>query len=115
MLASDVDGLALALTQAAGFIEKYRISFGEYRQRWQANIAKVSAWHDAPSRAAAHHSARVPKPPTTSAASAAASGSSSSAVHTATATGHHSSGSASSMRSSSQPRGRTGGKSVVRW
>ena len=42
-------------------------------------------------------------------------GSSSSAAVTATATGHHSSGSASIMRSSSQPRGRTGGNSVVRW
>ena len=48
-------------------------------------------------------------------ARAAATGSSSSAVVTATATGHHSSGSASIMRSSSQPRGRTGGNSVVVW
>src|SRR5207249_2406570 len=29
LLAGDVDGLALALTQAAGFIDKYRIAFGE--------------------------------------------------------------------------------------
>ena len=36
-------------------------------------------------------------------------------VVTATATGHHSSGSASIIRSSNQPRGRTGGNSVVRW
>ena len=46
-------------------------------------------------------------------AHSAASGSSSSATVIATATGHHSSGSASIMRSSSHPRGRTGGKRVV--
>jgi tetratricopeptide (TPR) repeat protein len=42
----DVDGLALALTQAAGYIDKYRISFAAYRKRWQQNVATVAAWHD---------------------------------------------------------------------
>ena len=46
LVACDVPGLALALTQAAGFIDKYRITFAEYRKRWHANIAAVTAWHD---------------------------------------------------------------------
>src|SRR5690606_32375844 len=59
-----------------------------------------------------------PRPAAGSAAASAArdaAGSSSSAVATATGTGQYLPGGASIMRSSSQPRGRTGGNSVDRW
>jgi hypothetical protein len=46
LICDDVDGLALALTQAAGYIDKYRISFAEYRRRWRQSVAKVADWHE---------------------------------------------------------------------
>ncbi|MFM8724444.1 MAG: tetratricopeptide repeat protein, partial [Planctomycetaceae bacterium] len=45
-LASDLDGLALALEQAAAFIVTRRKSFAQYRQQWQQGSEQVRSWHD---------------------------------------------------------------------
>jgi hypothetical protein len=43
-LAVDLGQLALALEQAAAYIEKLGLSFARYRQLWQDNWAKVAGW-----------------------------------------------------------------------
>jgi tetratricopeptide (TPR) repeat protein len=45
-LANDVGFLALALEQAAAFINKQGLSFREYRERWQHEDAGVRSWFD---------------------------------------------------------------------
>jgi len=45
-LAADVDGLALALEQAAAFVVKHRLRFADYRARWREQEAKVLEWYD---------------------------------------------------------------------
>ncbi|MSR56329.1 MAG: tetratricopeptide repeat protein [Planctomycetaceae bacterium] len=42
-----LDGLALALTQSAAYINRYKIGFAEYRRRWQSGAERVQSWHDA--------------------------------------------------------------------
>ncbi len=46
-LAEDVDRLALALEQSAAYVNRFRISFAEYRRRWQTQGEKVRGWYDA--------------------------------------------------------------------
>jgi tetratricopeptide (TPR) repeat protein len=46
-LADELDGLALALEQAAAFIRRRTLSFAEYLQRWRAADQAVRQWHDA--------------------------------------------------------------------
>jgi len=46
-LADELDGLALALEQAAAFIRKHGLSFAEYLTRWREADRKTRAWHDA--------------------------------------------------------------------
>jgi tetratricopeptide (TPR) repeat protein len=46
-LASELDGLALALEQAAAFIRRHTLSFSDYFQRWRAADQRVREWHDA--------------------------------------------------------------------
>jgi tetratricopeptide (TPR) repeat protein len=46
-LARELDGLALALEQAAAFIRRHTASFQEYRRRWQEADQRVRDWHDA--------------------------------------------------------------------
>ena len=38
--------LALALEQAGAYIDKQRLSFAEYLQRWEAKRPEVLRWHD---------------------------------------------------------------------
>jgi hypothetical protein len=45
-VARDLGGLALALEQAGAYIKKLRLSFSEYRRRWEASKAEALAWHD---------------------------------------------------------------------
>lgn len=45
-LAVDLGQLALALEQAAAYIEKLGLSFARYRQLWRDNWAKVAGWAD---------------------------------------------------------------------
>jgi tetratricopeptide (TPR) repeat protein len=45
-LARDLGGLALALEQAGTYVAKKRVSFLEYRRRWEARKEEVLAWHD---------------------------------------------------------------------
>ncbi|MBI3948720.1 MAG: tetratricopeptide repeat protein [Armatimonadetes bacterium] len=45
-LAGELDGLALALEQAAAFIRHHALSFAEYRRRWLAADRQVQEWHD---------------------------------------------------------------------
>jgi len=45
-LAEEVDGLALAVTQGAGYINQCRITLAEYAKRLQAATVKVLDWHD---------------------------------------------------------------------
>ncbi|TDU70944.1 tetratricopeptide repeat protein [Prosthecobacter fusiformis] len=45
-LATLLDGLALALQQAAAYISECRISFHEYLVRWKNHTADALAWHD---------------------------------------------------------------------
>src|SRR5262249_38417139 len=45
-LANDVGFLALALEQAAAFINKHGLSLREYRERWQHEDAAVRSWFD---------------------------------------------------------------------
>ena len=47
LLAGDLDGLALALETAAGFIRHRRLSLADYRRRWREADAQVLHWHDA--------------------------------------------------------------------
>jgi tetratricopeptide (TPR) repeat protein len=45
-IARELDGLALALEQAGASIDKQRLSFAEYLQRWEAKRPEVLRWHD---------------------------------------------------------------------
>ncbi len=45
-LAQDLDGLALALEQAAAYIDERGISFSRYRKDWQERREKVLSWFD---------------------------------------------------------------------
>ncbi|MCY2964436.1 MAG: tetratricopeptide repeat protein [Planctomycetota bacterium] len=45
-LAEEVDRLALALEQSAAYVKRFRISFAEYRERWQTQGEKVRGWYD---------------------------------------------------------------------
>jgi hypothetical protein len=45
-IARALDGLALALEQAGAYIDKLRLSFAEYLERWQEKRAEVLKWHD---------------------------------------------------------------------
>jgi tetratricopeptide (TPR) repeat protein/MinD-like ATPase involved in chromosome partitioning or flagellar assembly len=45
-LARDLGGLALALEQAGTYVAKKRVSFSEYRRRWESHKEDVLAWHD---------------------------------------------------------------------
>ncbi len=45
-LAHDLDGLALALEQAAAYLNVLAITIAEYHERWKSNAARVRAWHD---------------------------------------------------------------------
>ena len=42
----DLDGLCLALEQAAAYLAERRISFEEYRQRWAENAKQARTWAD---------------------------------------------------------------------
>ena len=45
-VARELDGLALALEQAGAYIDKLRLSFAEYLERWEAKRPEVLRWHD---------------------------------------------------------------------
>jgi len=45
-IARELDGLALALEQTGAYIDKLRLSFAEYLERWQRKRAEVLKWHD---------------------------------------------------------------------
>ncbi len=45
-IARELDGLALALEQAGAYIDKLRLSFAEYLERWHAKRTEVLKWHD---------------------------------------------------------------------
>jgi tetratricopeptide (TPR) repeat protein len=45
-IARQLDGLALALEQAGAYIDKQRLSFAEYLERWVATRPEVLRWHD---------------------------------------------------------------------
>ncbi len=45
-LAAELGGLALALEQAAAYINRMRITLSEYLQRWHAHDRAVQSWHD---------------------------------------------------------------------
>ena len=45
-IAGELGGLALALEQAGAYIDKLRLSFAEYLQRWEAKQPEVLRWHD---------------------------------------------------------------------
>ncbi len=44
LLAHDLDGLALALEQAAAYLNQIAITIAEYHQRWKANAERVKEW-----------------------------------------------------------------------
>jgi uncharacterized protein DUF4062 len=46
LLATDLDGLALALEQAGAYVAKLGISFARYRELWRENWDKVAGWSD---------------------------------------------------------------------
>ena len=46
VVARDLGGLALALEQGGAYIAKIRVSFSEYRKRWESRKEEVLAWHD---------------------------------------------------------------------
>ncbi len=46
LLAEDLGRLALALEQAAAFIDQRQISFSRYRELWRENWDKVAGWSD---------------------------------------------------------------------
>ena len=45
-VARDLGGLALALEQGGAYVAKIRVSFSEYRRRWELRKEEVLAWHD---------------------------------------------------------------------
>jgi len=45
-IAQELDGLALALEQAAAFISKRRLTFAQYLEQWRAKRDEVLAWFD---------------------------------------------------------------------
>lgn len=45
-LARDLDGLALALEQAAAYLNGLAITIAEYHDRWKTNATRVREWHD---------------------------------------------------------------------
>ena len=45
-IAQNLGHLALALEQAGAYIDKLRLSFADYLQRWQAKRAELLRWHD---------------------------------------------------------------------
>jgi hypothetical protein len=45
-IARELDGLALALEQAAAYVEEEALSFAEYLQHWRAKRQDVLEWHD---------------------------------------------------------------------
>ncbi len=45
-VAEELGGLALALEQAAAFIAKRRLTFGQYLEQWRSNRDEVLAWFD---------------------------------------------------------------------
>lgn len=45
-IARELGGLALALEQAGAYIDKLRLSFAEYRVRWEASRSEVLSWYD---------------------------------------------------------------------
>jgi tetratricopeptide (TPR) repeat protein len=45
-VACDLGDLALALEQGGAYIAKIRVSFLEYRRRWESRKEEVLAWHD---------------------------------------------------------------------
>jgi tetratricopeptide (TPR) repeat protein len=45
-IARELDGLALALEQAGANVDRLRLSFGEYLERWKAKRPEVLKWHD---------------------------------------------------------------------
>jgi tetratricopeptide (TPR) repeat protein len=45
-VARDLGGLALALEQGGAYVAKIRVSFSEYRRRWESRREEVLAWHD---------------------------------------------------------------------
>jgi tetratricopeptide (TPR) repeat protein len=45
-IAHELDGLALALEQAGAYINKLRLSFVEYLERWEAKRPEALRWHD---------------------------------------------------------------------
>ncbi len=45
-IARELDGLALALEQSGAYIDKLRLSFAEYIERWEAKRPEVLRWHD---------------------------------------------------------------------
>src|SRR6185312_14439232 len=46
VIAKELDGLALALEQAAAFIGKRRLSFAQYMEQWRSKRDEVLAWYD---------------------------------------------------------------------
>src|SRR5207248_461310 len=45
-LARELDGLALALEQAAAYIVQQRIGLADYLKAWRSHAAAVQEWHD---------------------------------------------------------------------
>ena len=45
-VARQLDRLALALEQAGAYVDKKRLSFAEYLERWEKRRAEVLLWHD---------------------------------------------------------------------
>jgi tetratricopeptide (TPR) repeat protein len=45
-VARDLGSLALALEQGGAYVAKIRLSFLEYRRRWESRKEEVLAWHD---------------------------------------------------------------------
>jgi tetratricopeptide (TPR) repeat protein len=45
-IARQLDRLALALEQAGAYVDKKRLSFAEYLERWEKRRAEVLLWHD---------------------------------------------------------------------
>ena len=45
-VARDLGAFALALEQGGAYVAKIRVSFSEYRRRWESRKEEVLAWHD---------------------------------------------------------------------
>jgi hypothetical protein len=45
-IARQLDRLALALEQAGAYVDRKRLSFAEYLERWEKRRAEVLRWHD---------------------------------------------------------------------